>query len=188
METGDAVPGKAMGVEVVTERAKDALFVIGLSTGVFLIFIGHVMTHKVEPRTVYISEVSATAPIGKCAHGVNELWHSWEPRGSVCYIADDPIIEHSRRAYMEDNQGYQAPKGNWDFKRSETMKPDDEAYVPNAHETIRQKERMILGEIPTPPGEYARLAFTLLAVSMVAIGAAAFWLWIGLKMALWLFR
>ena len=104
-----------MGVEVTKPIALFIGRIIGLSTGVFLIFIGHAMTHKGEPQTAYISEVSATAPIGKCAHRVNELWHSWEPRDGVCYIADDPIMEHSRKTGMAENQAYQAPKGHWSF-------------------------------------------------------------------------
>ena len=68
------------------------------------------------------------------------------------------------------------------------MKPDDEAYVPNAHERLRERERMILGQIQTPRREVVRGMLTLLLIAMTGVGAAIFWAWVTLKVRLWLFR
>ena len=67
------------------------------------------------------------------------------------------------------------------------MKPDDEAYV-NPHERLRERERVIIGTIPTPMIDNIKSLLLLLAVSMITVGAAIFWAWVALKVGLWLFR
>ena len=68
------------------------------------------------------------------------------------------------------------------------MKPDDEAYMPNAHERLRTRERMILGQVQTPSREVIRGMLTLLIIAMTGVGAAIFWAWVALKVGLWLFH
>ena len=66
------------------------------------------------------------------------------------------------------------------------MKPDDEADMPNAHERLRQRERVIMGKIPMPLKERLRDLAIMLVVSMITMGAAIFWAWVALNVGLWL--
>ena len=68
------------------------------------------------------------------------------------------------------------------------MKPDDEAYVPNAHERLRERERVILGNIPASRSERIGWMLTMLLIAMIGVGAAMFWMWAGISVGLWLFR